>query len=130
MTSLGFFSVAIGAVIGAWLRWVLSVGLNSSSSLLPLGTLLANLIGAYLIGVVAEILSMNQNISPQIRLFFVTGLLGALTTFSTFSLEAVTMLMRQQYVNVMLHFGFHLFGSILFTGLGILTARFIRRLTI
>ncbi len=130
MTAAGFLSVALGAGIGAWLRWVLSLSYNASLSFLPLGTLIANLIGAFLIGVTVEYLAINPSISPQIRLLIVTGLLGALTTFSTFSLETVNMLMRQQYIFAMTNIFAHVFGSILFTLSGIYIVRGIKKIII
>ncbi len=130
MTAAGFLSVALGAGIGAWLRWILSLSYNASLSFLPLGTLIANLIGAFLIGVTVEYLAINPGISPQVRLLIVTGLLGALTTFSTFSLETVNMLMRQQYIFAMANIFAHVFGSILFTLIGIYIVRAVKKIII
>ena len=90
-------AVAGGAAIGALLRWWLGLGLNTVWPMLPLGTLLANWIGGYVIGVLAALVSLNAGISEPMRLFLITGLLGGLTTFSTFSLEAVTLLQRQLF---------------------------------
>tara|TARA_B100000214_G_C23691606_1_gene501102 strand:+ start:118 stop:510 length:393 start_codon:yes stop_codon:yes gene_type:complete len=130
LTAAGFLSVALGAGIGAWLRWILSLSYNASLSFLPLGTLIANLIGAFLIGVTVEYLAINPGISPQVRLLIVTGLLGALTTFSTFSLETVNMLMRQQYIFAMANIFAHVFGSILFTLIGIYIVRAVKKIII
>jgi CrcB protein len=116
----GFLAVGAGAAIGAWMRWSLSVMLNASFPSLPLGTLVANLVGGYLIG-----LFMGVSV-PEVRLFLVTGLLGGLTTFSTFSSEAVTMLARGQYGWATTHVLVHVLGSLAMTGLGVYTVQFIR----
>ena len=108
-------AVAGGAAIGALLRWWLGLGLNAVWPMLPLGTLLANWIGGYAIGVLAALVSLNAGISEPMRLFLITGLLGGLTTFSTFSLEAVTLLQRQLFGPALLHIGLHLGGSLLLT---------------
>ena len=108
-------AVAGGAAIGAFLRWWLGLGLNAIWPMLPLGTLLANWIGGYAIGVLAALVSLNAGISEPMRLFLITGLLGGLTTFSTFSLEAVTLLQRQLFGPALLHIGLHLGGSLLLT---------------
>src|SRR5471030_28273 len=85
MNAIGLFAVGAGAAIGAWLRWALSLGLNVVLPNLPLGTLTANLVGGFLIGVAVELYTLHPMIAPQIRLFVITGFLGGLTTFSTFS---------------------------------------------
>lgn len=108
-------AVAGGAAIGALLRWWLGLGLNAVWPMLPLGTLMANWIGGYLIGVLAALVSLSAGISEPMRLFLITGLLGGLTTFSTFSLEAVTLLQRQLFGPALLHIGLHLGGSLLLT---------------
>lgn len=83
------FAVGIGAALGAWSRWGLAAALNHLLPTLPLGTLLANLTGAFLIGVAFEFIAHHATLPMEYRLFFVTGFLGSLTTFSTFSFEAV-----------------------------------------
>lgn len=108
-------AVAGGAAIGALLRWWLGLGLNAIWPMLPLGTLLANWIGGYVIGVLAALISLGAGLSEPMRLFLITGLLGGLTTFSTFSLEAVTLLQRQLFGPALLHIGLHLGGSLLLT---------------
>ena len=123
MTGLSFVSVGLGAVLGAWVRWTLSIVFPSPAMLFPVSTLIANITGGFLIGAILEYLSMQPGISSQVRLFLVTGLLGALTTFSTFSMEAVSLLMRQQYLVCLFHLSLHVFGSISFTVLGIISIR-------
>ncbi len=119
----GFIAVGVGAAVGAWLRWVLGIALNPLVPTLPLGTLAANLIGGYLVGIAIEFFAQHAGLAPELRLLFITGFLGALTTFSTFSAEAVTLLARQQYAWAGALIGAHLVGSIGMTVLGILTVK-------
>lgn len=122
----GFLAVGIGAASGAWLRWGLGLLLNPLVPTLPMGTLAANLVGGYLMGIAMGILTHYASLPVETRLFIVTGFLGGLTTFSTFSAEAVTLLSRQQYGWVAAHISAHLLGSLAMTGLGILTVNLIR----
>ena len=123
MNAAGLVAVGIGAVLGAWTRWGLSVALNTVVPNLPLGTLAANLIGGYLIGVAVELVLQLALVSAEWRLFIITGFLGSLTTFSTFSVEAVELLSLQRYGWALLHVGSHFAGSLLATLLGIFTVR-------
>ena len=127
MSASGFAAVGIGAALGAWLRWLLSIAFNSVLTSMPLGTLAANLIGAYLIGIAIEYLTSHVGLPPEIRLFVITGFLGGLTTFSSFSAEAVALLSRGQYGWTAVHIGAHLIGSIVLTVLGILTVNALSR---
>lgn len=120
---VALIAIAVGAVLGAWLRWALSYWLNPRLQALPLGTLASNLIGGYLVGVAAAILVVSPGMAPAWRLFFVTGFLGALTTFSTFSAESVVLLQGSQWGAALLHIGSHLVGSIAATLAGIATVR-------
>ncbi len=119
----GFLAVGIGAALGAWLRWWLAIALNAVTPNLPLGTLAANLIGGYLIGVAVEYFSQQGGLPIEMRLFVITGFLGGLTTFSTFSAEAVGLLMESRYAWAILLISSHLIGSIVMTVLGIFTVR-------
>jgi len=119
-------AVALGAVLGAWLRWGLGMWLNERAPQLPLGTLAANLIGGYAVGVAIALFSDRTGISPEWRLFIITGFLGGLTTFSTFSAESVTMMLRGEYGWAITHTVAHLGGSLFMTALGIATWRMLR----
>jgi CrcB protein len=123
MNPAGFLAVAIGAVLGAWLRWGLAAWLNPAHPNLPLGTLGANIGGGYAIGLAVAFFAANASIAPEWRLACITGFLGALTTFSTFSAESVELLMAGRYGAAALHSGAHLFGSIVATLLGFVTYR-------
>ena len=123
MGGSGFLAVGVGAALGAWLRWWLGLALNAVTPNLPLGTLAANLIGGYLIGVAVEYLSQQGGLPVEIRLFVITGFLGGLTTFSSFSAEAVGLLLESRYAWAILLISSHLIGSIIMTVLGIFTVR-------
>ena len=123
MGSSGFLAVGVGAALGAWLRWWLGIALNAVTPNLPLGTLAANLIGGYLIGVAVEVFSQQGALPVEMRLFVITGFLGGLTTFSSFSAEAVGLLMESRYAWAILLISSHLIGSIAMTVLGIFTVR-------
>lgn len=125
MSWVGFMVVGLGAAIGAWLRWGLSIALNAVYPMLPLGTLVANLLGGYLMGIAMGLIS-SGNISPEMRLLLTTGFLGGLTTFSTFSAESVSLFSRGDYGWASAHIVMHLAGSLLMTGLGLLTVQYLR----
>lgn len=116
-------AIGVGAALGAWLRWGFSLVLNSIFPTFPFGTLVANLIGCYFIGIATEYFFHNTTISPEARLFIITGFLGGLTTFSTFSAETVTLLLREQYSWAFAIVSSHLFGSLTMTVLGIFTIK-------
>jgi CrcB protein len=103
VTSIGFAAVGSGAAIGGWARWILGILLNPNFPSVPLGTLTANLIGGYIVGVAVEYLSRHAGLSPEVRLLFITGFLGGLTTLSTYSAEAVGLLSRDQLGLFLLH---------------------------
>src|SRR5438128_4482680 len=96
MSWSGVFAVGGGAAVGAWLRWGLGIALNPVFPALPLGTLAANLIGGFVMGVAMEILARNAALAPEVRLLLTTGFLGGLTTFSAFSGEMAALLLRRE----------------------------------
>jgi CrcB protein len=116
-------AIAVGAMLGAWARWGLAVWLNPRFDTLPFGTLAANVIGGYLVGVAVAVFLVHPGLAPAWRLFVITGFLGGLTTFSTFSAESVTFLQSGRWGEALLHTGLHLFGSILATIAGMATVR-------
>ena len=116
---LAILSISVGAALGAILRWLLSVSLNLLFPALPPGTLVANLLGAYLIGVALAVFAANPQLAPEWRLLVVIGFLGGLTTFSTFSAEAVALLQQGRWGWSLAHMASHLAGSLLMTALGL-----------
>jgi CrcB protein len=111
---VSWVAVGLGAAIGAWLRWGLSLLLNTMHDRLPLGTLVANLGGGYMIGLAVGFFAGHLEVAPEWRLFVITGFLGGLTTFSTFSFEAMLLLQRGDYAWAFGHSALHLIGSIAF----------------
>ena len=124
---LSIFAISLGASLGALLRWALSLMLNPVFPTVPMGTLAANLIGGYLVGVAAAFFAQYPTLPPEWRLLAVTGFLGGLTTFSTFSAEVVGLIRNGQLLWALGTAGVHLIGSLLMTGLGIATVNLLVR---
>lgn len=120
-------AVGIGAALGAWLRWLLGLAMNPLFPTLPLGTLTANLLGGFLMGLALGAFAHFQSLAPEWRLFITTGFLGGLTTFSTFSAEAVTLLLRQQYGWFAAEVGTTVIGTLTATVIGFVLIRFALR---
>ena len=118
--------ISVGAAAGALLRWVLGTQFNTLFPSLPPGTLLANLVGGYLIGVAMAFFAGNAGLSPEWRLLTITGFLGGLTTFSTFSAEVVTQLMEGRVGWALSTVLAHVLGSVAMTLLGIGTVSLLR----
>ena len=114
-------AICLGACTGALARWRLGLWLSTPGSLLPWGTLAANWIGAYAIGMAFAFFNAQPQLDPVWRLAIITGLLGALTTFSTFSIEVITLLQQGRVLLASGVAGLHLFGSLLLTWLGLKT---------
>ena len=122
-----FIAVGAGAALGAWLRWLLGMSFNTILPALPLGTLAANLIGGYLMGLTVGLFTLTTALTPEMRLLITTGFLGGLTTFSAFSAESVTLITRGQYGWALAHAFLHVIGSLAMTGLGLITIQQILR---
>lgn len=121
-------AICLGASIGALSRWQLVLWLNSAETagaVLPWGTLASNLIGAYLVGICVAVFQAIPSLDPVWRIALITGFLGALTTFSSFSVEVVTMLMQQRYVLAGATAIAHLAGSLMLTVMGMKTAAYV-----
>lgn len=112
-------AISIGAALGALLRWVLALKLNSLFPEIPPGTLVANLIGAYVIGVAIAYFATAANILDEWRLLIITGFCGGLTTFSTFSAEVVSQLQQGRAAMAGGLVAVHVIGSVTMTFLGI-----------
>ncbi|GBL53365.1 CrcB protein [Pseudomonas citronellolis] len=118
-------AIALGAAIGALLRWYLGLKLNSLMPNVPPGTLAANLIGGYIIGVAVAYFASAQGIAPEWRLLIITGFCGGLTTFSTFSAEVVTLLQEGRLAWAMGAVAVHVCGSLAMTLLGLFTGNWL-----
>lgn len=123
---LPVIAISFGAALGALLRWVLGTRLNAVFPLLPPGTLAANILGGYLVGVAVAFFSSHPALPPEWRLFVVTGFLGGLTTFSTFSAEVVEQLMTGRTGWALATVAVHVAGSVCMTLLGIGTVALFR----
>ena len=121
LTPLNFLAIGFGAALGAWARWLLGMALNPLFITLPLGTLAANVVGGYLIGLAVGVFHINTHFPLAWKLFAITGFLGGLTTFSTFSAEVVERLLAGQPAWAIGLASVHLAGSLSATYLGLLT---------
>lgn len=119
-------AVAIGATMGAWLRWGLASGLNHAFPQLPPGTLIANLVGGYLVGLALAWFGQHPGMAPEWKLLVVTGFLGALTTFSTFSAEVVGLLQDGRLAWAAATVSMHVLGSLAATLAGLATLTWLR----
>lgn len=119
-------AISVGASAGAVLRWQLGAHLNQLWPVMPVGTLLANLLGGLLVGLAVPWFSGQSDLAPEWRLLLITGFLGGLTTFSTFSAEVVEMMLEQRWQHAFATAGLHLCGSLLLTGIGFFCVRFFR----
>lgn len=122
ITLYSLIAVFGGAGLGACLRWWLGMVLNPLFPTVPLGTLAANLLGGFLVGIAASLFMHKTSLPPEFRLFLVTGFLGGLTTFSTFSAEVMTLIARAEYLWAAGAASMHLFGSLAMTAAGMLLA--------
>lgn len=121
-------AIGLGAAVGALLRWQLSVWLNALFPVIPPGTLAANLIGAYVIGVAIALFARHPAWAPEWRLFIITGMMGGLTTFSTFSAEVSTLLQQGRIGWAGAEIAVHVVGSVTLTLLGMASVAAVQRL--
>lgn len=126
MNWLAVGAVGAGAACGAWLRWGLGIWLGRLHGHVQVGTLAANLLGGYLVGLALAFFASHPGLAPEWRLFAVTGLLGGLTTFSSFSGESLVLIQRGEIGWAMAHTALHLLGSLLFCAAGFATWRALR----
>lgn len=121
-------AISLGASVGAITRWLLGTSLNAVFPTIPPGTLAANLVGGYLIGVALAVFANNPGIAPEWRLLVITGFLGGMTTFSTFSAEVTTLIQQGRLVWATTAIGVHVVGSLVMTLLGLATVTFLKRM--
>jgi len=121
-------AISLGAAAGAVLRWLLGLSLNSLFPAIPLGTLTANLIGGYLIGVAVAVFAGHPGLAPEWRLLIITGFLGGLTTFSTFSAEVIALLQEGRLLWAGMAISAHVVGSLMMTILGIASVALCKRI--
>lgn len=121
MNALNFAAVGLGAALGGWCRWLLGIALNPLLSNMPLGTLAANLLGGYLVGIAVGVFYLHTDIPVALKLFVITGFLGGLTTFSSFSAETIERFLSGQHGWAFAIMAMHLVGSLTMTYLGLLT---------
>ena len=122
MNILTIIAVASGGAIGATSRLLINTAVNKHFvHALPLGTLAVNFLGSLLIGVLFAYFHLNTSLSPHLKTFMITGILGALTTYSTFAIESFFLLQSGHYIHAFVNMALNLFGTIFFAGIGYLT---------
>ena len=114
-------AVCVGGSLGCLLRWFLGISLSGTGSVVPLGTLTANLLGGYIVGVAVAFFALNTALAPEWRVLIVTGFCGGLTTFSSFSAEVVILLRQDRMLWAFSTVALHLGGSLLMTFAGFAT---------
>jgi len=117
--------IAVGASLGAWLRWILGMKLNALFPTIPPGTVVANMVGGYIIGLAIAFLAASPTLSPEWRLLLITGFCGGLTTFSTFSAETVALIQEGRLVWALGSISLHVAGSLAMTAAGLLSYQMI-----
>ncbi|KAA8556351.1 fluoride efflux transporter CrcB [Pseudomonas marginalis] len=117
--------IAIGSSLGAWLRWLLGMKLNALFPTIPPGTVVANMVGGYIIGLAIAFLAASPTLSPEWRLLIITGFCGGLTTFSTFSAETVALIQEGRLLWALGSVSLHVVGSLAMTAAGLLSYQMI-----
>lgn len=125
---LSIIALCVGGSLGTLLRWLLALRLNALLPAIPLGTLAANLIGGYLIGIAMAFFAIHTSLSPQWRLLVITGFLGGFTTFSSFSAEVTSHLQDGRLVWAATLAGMHLIGSVAMTVAGVATVSLLQKI--
>lgn len=123
MNALSFVAIGSGAACGAWLRWGLGALINPVYPPMPLGTLVANLAGSFLMGIALVLIVDRGLFPPEFRLAITTGFLASFTTMSTFSAEAMSLASRAEWLAAGLHVTLHVAGSLLMIFAGMYAAR-------
>lgn len=119
MNMITLIAVASGGAIGATLRLLINGAVNRSFiHALPLGTLVVNFLGSFIIGMLFAYFHLNTSLSPHLKTFMITGILGALTTYSTFAIESFFLLESGDYAHAFINMALNLFGTILLAGIG------------
>lgn len=121
-------AISLGASLGAITRWLLGTSLNAIFPTIPLGTVVANLLGGYLMGVALAVFANHPSIAPEWRLLIITGFLGGMTTFSTLSAEVTTLIQQGRLVWAITAIGIHVIGSLMMTLLGLATVDLLKRI--
>jgi len=127
---LSIVVISVGASLGAVLRWFFDVSLNTLFPNMPLGTLTANLIGAYLIGIAMAVFASQPQLSPEWRLLVITGFLGGLTTFSSFSAQVTQLIQQDKWWWAGASIAAHVAGSLLMTLLGLLSFALLKKISL
>lgn len=117
--------IAVGASLGAWLRWLLGMKLNALFPTIPPGTVVANMVGGYIIGLAIAFLAASPTLSPEWRLLIITGFCGGLTTFSTFSAETVALIQEGRLLWALGSISLHVVGSLVMTAAGLFSYQII-----
>ncbi|NVZ93019.1 fluoride efflux transporter CrcB [Pseudomonas sp. B6001] len=117
--------IAVGASLGAWLRWLLGMKLNALFPTIPPGTVVANMVGGYIVGLAIAFLAASPTLSPEWRLLIITGFCGGLTTFSTFSAETVALIQEGRLLWALGSVSLHVVGSLAMTAAGLLSYQMI-----
>lgn len=125
---ISILAISLGASLGALLRWFLGTSLNSLFPSIPPGTLVANCIGGYLIGIALSVFAQHPQLAPEWRLFVITGFMGALTTFSTFSAEVTTQIQQGRIDMASLAIIIHVGGSLILTLAGMATVTVLNKI--
>lgn len=120
------FAIALGATLGAWIRWILGMLFNHLLTNLPVGTLLANLSGGLMVGITLGFITIGNLDNQSVRLFITTGFLGGLTTFSAFTGESLILLQKQEYCWAAIHTCSHVFGALLMATLGYVLVQYLK----